>query len=158
MNNSILAAVAVEPNKIELREFPFPDIPPDGGLLKVEIVGVCGTDVTYFKKSPVQRVLGHHVVGYIEKIGEVAAQRWGVKEGDRVAMEEYIPCGHCILCRTGQFRLCEQTDPKIGGLRYGVTPFQLLLHYGVGSANTCICILTQYFTGCQIMFPLLKRP
>jgi threonine dehydrogenase-like Zn-dependent dehydrogenase len=122
MSNSLLSAVAVEPRKIEIREFPFPDIPPDGGLLKVEIVGVCGTDVTYFKKSPVQRILGHHVVGYIEKIGDMASQRWGVKEGDRVAMEEYIPCGYCYLCRSGQFRLCAQTDPNMGGLRYGVTP------------------------------------
>jgi threonine dehydrogenase-like Zn-dependent dehydrogenase len=122
MGNKILAAVAVQPSETELREFDMPEIHPDAGLLKVEVVGVCGTDVTYYKKSPIQRVLGHHVVGHIEKIGEAAAERWGVKIGDRVAMEEYIPCGLCHMCRTGLFRLCKQTDPNKGALRYGVTP------------------------------------
>ncbi|KIL35469.1 alcohol dehydrogenase [Cohnella kolymensis] len=125
MTTGVLSAVAKEPGRIEIREFPFPNITLDSALLRVEIVGVCGTDVTYYNKSPVQRVLGHHVVGFIEKIGEVASARWGVQEGDRVALEEYIPCGHCHLCRMGEFRLCALTDPRIGGLRYGVTPISV---------------------------------
>lgn len=122
MANKVLAAVAVETGKTEIQKFDLPEIAPDAGLLKVEIVGVCGTDVSYYKKLKAPIILGHHVVGYIEKIGDVAAKRWGLQVGDRVAMEEYIPCGQCSQCRTGSYRYCETTDPRVGGIRYGATP------------------------------------
>lgn len=122
MTKKIAAAVAVGERQTEIQEFDIPTIPPDAGLLKIEIVGVCGTDVSYYRKSQEPRILGHHVVGHIEKVGQVAAERWGVKEGDRVVMEEYIPCGQCEHCRTGMYRSCMSTDPRSGGIRYGATP------------------------------------
>ncbi|GAX90380.1 zinc-dependent alcohol dehydrogenase [Effusibacillus lacus] len=125
MVQKIVAAVAVREKQTELREFDVPDIPPDAGLLKVEIAGVCGTDVSYYKMIKEPKILGHHVVGHIERIGEIAAKRWGVKKGDRVAMEEYIPCGQCEHCRKGQYRSCLFTDPRAGGIRYGATPVTL---------------------------------
>lgn len=122
MTDKALAAVAVAPYSTEVQAFPMPAIGPDAGLLKVEIVGVCGTDVSYYKKLPGPRILGHHVVGHIEAVGPEAAARWGVRPGDRVAMEEYIPCGQCAFCRTGEYRACPATDPRGGGIRYGATP------------------------------------
>ena len=122
MAKKSLAAVATETKQTEIQEFPLPDIGTDGGILKVEIVGVCGTDVSYYYNLKEPMILGHHVVGHIYKIGELAAKRWGVKEGDRVVMEEYLPCGQCELCRTGLYRLCRYTNPKMGGIRYGATP------------------------------------
>ena len=122
MADKVLAAVAANVKETQLMEFPLPEIPDDAGLLKVEIVGVCGTDVSYYSKIKEPMILGHHVVGRIAKIGAAAAKRWGVKEGDRVAMEEYIPCGQCEHCRTGMYRSCPATDPRSGGIRYGATP------------------------------------
>jgi threonine dehydrogenase-like Zn-dependent dehydrogenase len=120
-----LAAVAVDTKVTELQEIELPEITPDSGILRVEITGVCGTDVSYYKKMNEPAILGHHVVGFIEKIGDVAAKRWGLKVGDRVAMEEYIPCGQCDQCRTGSYRYCATTDPRSGGIRYGATPLAL---------------------------------
>src|SRR3989337_272417 len=45
-------------------------------------------------------------VGVIEEIGEVAAKRWGVMRGDRVAVEALLPCGHCPECIAGRYGLC----------------------------------------------------
>ena len=123
MNTKVLAGVASEIRKIELREFPIPEIAGDAGLLRVETTGVCGSDWPFYLSMPKVKgplILGHETVGVIAKLG--AGQSWGVKEGDRVALEEYIPCGHCHYCYSGDFRLCEQTDLKIGALRYGLTP------------------------------------
>ncbi|ALS21817.1 MULTISPECIES: zinc-dependent alcohol dehydrogenase [Paenibacillus] len=122
MKRTSLAAVAAGVQRTELREFDLPEATEDSGLLRIETVGVCGTDVSYYKKSQSPRILGHHIVGFIERVGEKAAARWGVKEGDRVALEEYIPCGQCSFCRIGMYRSCPSTDPRTGGIRYGATP------------------------------------
>ncbi len=123
MAEKVLTAVAVDVKRTELWEFDMPEIPPDAGLLKLEAAGVCGSDwPAYLKKAQGPRILGHENVGFIAKVGHIAAQRWGIKEGDRVALEEYLPCGHCQICRTGEFRLCNATDPWMGGIRYGSTP------------------------------------
>jgi threonine dehydrogenase-like Zn-dependent dehydrogenase len=119
-----LAAVAVNARATELREFAIPEIAPDAGLLRIAATGICGSDWgMYLNAKPGPRILGHEMVGIIEKIGDVARQRWGVSEGDRVALEEYLPCGHCEYCRTGEYRSCLETDAHLpGAIRYGSTP------------------------------------
>jgi len=124
MTTAILAAVAVKPRETEVRSFALPEIPADGGLLRVSATGICGSDwPMYLSAKPGPRILGHEMIGTIEKLGEVARARWGVKEGDVVALEEYLPCGHCEYCRTGEYRSCLETDSRIAGsIRYGSTP------------------------------------
>jgi len=126
MQGKVRAAVALENRRTEIRDFDVPAIPADGGLLKVDKTGVCGSDWPYFLTYPKSKgpmILGHETVGIVQQVGATATARWGVKEGDRVALEEYLPCGHCIYCRTGDFRLCDATDTLLGnGIRYGSTP------------------------------------
>jgi threonine dehydrogenase-like Zn-dependent dehydrogenase len=126
--SKILAAVATDIRRTELRELDLPEIPTDGGLLKVEMTGVCGSDWPMYLNYPKTKgplILGHETVGFVDRLGAAAAQRFGVKEGDRVALEEYIPCGHCMYCRSGDFRLCDATEPGLGGLRFGSTPLSI---------------------------------
>lgn len=118
------AAVMTEPLHTEIREFDLPEIGPDAGLLRIEVNGICSSDWNmYNRERPGPRILGHEMVGRIHKLGEAAAYRWGVKEGDLVALEEYLPCGHCDYCREGEIRSCLATDQRLdGSIRYGSTP------------------------------------
>jgi threonine dehydrogenase-like Zn-dependent dehydrogenase len=119
-----LAAVTAGRRQTQLRELDIPVIGPDAGLLKVEAAGVCGADVRSYDRDLPPRVMGHEVVGRIAAAGVAAARRWGVAVGDRVALEEYLPCGNCRFCRSSEFRLCLKSDPSVtpGALRYGTTP------------------------------------
>lgn len=126
MTDKVWAAVAVDVKQTEFREFDTPDTGPGDGLLKVEAVGVCGTDWAWYSRRPREPlILGHHTVGRIAEVGAAAAERWEVERGDRIALEEYIPCGHCEICRSGESRLCDSTDPWMGGIRYGATPINI---------------------------------
>src|ERR1700680_1012618 len=136
MPEVVLAATTIGQRKTAIRGYPMPEIAADAGLLKIEAAGVCGTDWRMYNADGPTRIMGHENVGRIYKIGPVAAQRWGLKEGDRVALEEYLPCGHCGLCRSGEFRLCEQTEARRpGALRYGTTPVSQLPSLWGGSSQ-----------------------
>lgn len=121
---STVAAVTTGRRTTELRTLPVPQVGEDDALLRVEAAGVCGSDVVAYNADGLpQRVMGHENVGTIVAVGAGAARRWGVAEGDRVAVEEYLPCGHCRFCRTSEFRLCLGSDPSHDptALRYGTT-------------------------------------
>ena len=128
MTAGFLAAVAVASRRTELQEFGKPAPGDATGLLRVAVTGVCGSDAAYYEQLPTSRgplILGHETVGHVESLGSVAAVKWGVREGDLVALEEYLPCGHCDYCRSGEFRLCDATDWRLGGLRYGATALKV---------------------------------
>jgi threonine dehydrogenase-like Zn-dependent dehydrogenase len=117
------AALLSDFRKMEIREFPVPEINEDSGLVRVEVTGVCGVDWPAYTGKRADRfkppmILGHEIVGRIVRLGARAAQRWNVREGDRIVMEEYAPCGRCQYCMPGTYYLC-------GGMRmekmYGFT-------------------------------------
>jgi threonine dehydrogenase-like Zn-dependent dehydrogenase len=120
----VKAAVKTGPNTIEIQEFPMPEIPEDGALMKVEVAGICGTDVKMYKEAlktggPV--IMGHENIGYIAKAGKEFTARKGFKEGDLVFVEHYVSCGKCEWCHKGEYRHCEATDWRSNpdGIRFG---------------------------------------
>src|SRR5208282_4528553 len=120
-----MAIVQTGPRKLETREFPLPEISADDALLKLEVCGICGSDYEQYEggiaiSSPV--IPGHEPLGIIEKIGAIAAKRWGVAEGDRVAVEVLLPCGYCMQCLSGAYRLCTGKGRMSA---YGYTPIDV---------------------------------
>jgi threonine dehydrogenase-like Zn-dependent dehydrogenase len=115
------AAVLTGPRQIAVANLALPLTGDEDGILRVEATGVCGADIPPFLGARGQlspRILGHEIVGRVQAIGDVAAERWGVRAGDRIIVEEHIPCGRCQLCYDGLHRLCIK-------LRYGSMPVDL---------------------------------
>jgi len=99
------------PNHAALRDIKRPKIGDDDGLLRVELAGVCGTDVKIYRGQFAGRlgmplIPGHEICGVIEEIGDTAAARWGVDVGSRVAVDSFLTCGACEACLRGDSRYC----------------------------------------------------
>jgi threonine dehydrogenase-like Zn-dependent dehydrogenase len=93
--------------------FDLPAVGDDDALLRVEACGICGSDYEQYEGAlpvPYPVIPGHEPVGRIAQIGDTAARRWGVRAGDRVAVEAILPCGHCAECVQGRYRLCRGGD------------------------------------------------
>jgi threonine dehydrogenase-like Zn-dependent dehydrogenase len=113
------AAVLVAPETIELHEFERPAVPEDGAILRVEACGLCGTDIAqwhgFFLRSGLSGercIPGHEPVGVIDEVGPVAAARWRVAAGDRVAVEPHLSCGVCPACLAGQRTACDAGEHR----------------------------------------------
>lgn len=121
------AAVTTGAGRTELRDLPVPDPGPEAAILQIEAAGVCGSDAWSYREDLPARVMGHENVGRLTAVGETAARRWGARDGDRVLLEEYLPCGYCRYCRTGEFRSCLASDTSLNpdAVRFGSTPLSV---------------------------------
>ena len=114
MHKMSKAAVLRGVENISIETFSLPAIRDDDALLKVEMVGICGSDVSMYngKTTRVQQyfpiILGHEIVGHIEDAGDLFSIRHGVQRGDRVIVEFTFGCGFCEACIVGNYRLCAQ--------------------------------------------------
>ena len=101
-------------NKMEIREIEVP-VPKEGQVLvKLEYVGICGSDVHYLEHGKIGDfvVNGDFILGH-ECAGTVAAVGPGVKSlkvGDKVALEPGCTCGQCEFCKTGRYNLCPHVE------------------------------------------------
>lgn len=139
MPEKVLAAVRTAPQTTEIQEFDMPDIPDDAALLKVEVAGICGTDVKFYSKPPISDpvIMGHENIGYIAKAGKLFQKRRGLKEGDMVFAQHYVGCMNCEHCHRGDYRLCIATDWRDNpeGLRFGYTSAKRAPHLFGGFAQ-----------------------
>lgn len=110
MKSNMKVAVMTDLNKVAFTERPIPQPGKDEVLVKVEYVGVCGSDLHYFEHGHIGNfiveppfVLGHEAGGTVVKVGEAVTD---LKVGDRVAMEPGKTCGKCEFCKTGRYNLC----------------------------------------------------
>ena len=104
----VKAAILEDVEKLKIVDYPEPEVEPNGILLKMELCGVCGTDMHLYAgnmKIPFPVIPGHEFVGRIEDIGEKAkameVKGYPLKKGDLVTV---VPgtnrfCGECYFCR-----------------------------------------------------------
>jgi len=101
---------------LRIRDIPAPE--PDGYhvILKIESVGICGSDIHHYWKNgvPAGQVLGHELTGTIVDAGES-----GLQVGDLVVFNEFDPCMECDICRKGMSQICPQIWVQSPGLAEG---------------------------------------
>lgn len=105
------AIVFAEPGTFSLEEVPEPTVGPRDVLVRVEAVGLCGTDLHVldgeFAPTVFPIIPGHETSGVVEAVGdEVNA----FAPGDRVSVDPSLYCGRCSFCTAGRGNLCENWD------------------------------------------------
>lgn len=104
------AAYMTELHNIEISDTEVPELLPNEVLVKIEYVGICGSDVHFYETGRIGDfivkppfILGHETAGKIKKVGSEVKD---LKPGDRVALEPSVPCRSCTMCIKGKYNLC----------------------------------------------------
>lgn len=124
MEGTMKTAVMTDICKVEIQERPIPVPAEDEVIVKVEYVGICGSDLHYYESGRIGDftvkppfVLGHEAGGTVVEAGSRVTH---LKAGDRVALEPGRTCGHCDHCREGKYNLCEDViffaTPPVDGV------------------------------------------
>lgn len=103
--------------RLEKRPVPSPAL--GEVLVRVGAVGICGSDVHYWREGRIadfvvehDLVLGHELSGTVEAVGAGVDPS---RIGERVAVEPQQPCGRCRQCLRGSYNLCPE-------MRFYATP------------------------------------
>ncbi len=106
-------AVLTGLRKLEIGQAPPPKLQrPDSVLVRIDRVGVCGSDVHYFVHGAIgeQRIcypatIGHECAGTVMQVGKEVAS---LQPGDRVAIDPAIVCRQCDQCYAGRINTCRR--------------------------------------------------
>lgn len=92
-------------------EPPVQSNDPDEAIVRVQAVGICGTDLHAFQGNQAffsyPRILGHELGVEVVAVGANAGQ-YGLAVGDHCAVMPYLSCGKCVACRRGKTNCCTQ--------------------------------------------------
>lgn len=110
MEKKMKVAVMNGVGKMGFVEREIPQPADNEVLVKLEYVGICGSDMHYYETGRISDyvveppfVLGHEPGGVVVEVGKNVTH---LKVGDRVALEPGKTCGHCEYCREGKYNLC----------------------------------------------------
>jgi L-iditol 2-dehydrogenase len=124
MEGTMKTGIMTGVQKIGFEQRPIPRVKKDGVLVKLEYVGICGSDLHYYEAGGIGKnivkppfVLGHEAGGIVVEMGSEVKN---LKVGDKVALEPGVGCGHCEFCTTGRYHLCPDVvffaTPPIDGV------------------------------------------
>lgn len=124
MKGKMKVAIMTDIGKMDYTSRDIPTPKEDEVLVKLEYVGICGSDIHYYEKGRIGDfivkppfVLGHEAGGTVVEVG---ADVKHLQVGDRVALEPGKTCGHCEFCRTGRYNLCPDVQffatPPVDGV------------------------------------------
>lgn len=125
--------VCTTPGTFEYQDTARPVITAGQTLLKINKIGICGTDLHAFEGSQpffsYPRILGHELAAEIEEVGDAV----GFVKGEKVTIIPYFNCGECIACRNGKANCCVNINVcgvhVDGGMReYLAVPSYSLVH------------------------------
>ena len=110
MEGTMKVAVMNGVGQMGYTERPIPTPKDDEVLVKLEYVGICGSDLHYYETGAIGAyvveppfVLGHEPGGVVVEVGKNVKH---LKVGDKVALEPGKTCGQCEFCKTGRYNLC----------------------------------------------------
>ena len=99
------AIALIGPGHVELIEIAEPVRQPGDLLLRVEMVGLCGTDLNSYRgKNPLvtyPRIIGHEIAATVLE----GSPR--IPAGTRVTVSPYTSCGRCPACQRGRVNSCQ---------------------------------------------------
>ena len=124
MEGKMKVAVMLGIGKMGFEEREIPKVKDDEVLVKLEYVGICGSDLHYYETGAIGDyvveppfVLGHEPGGTVVEVGKNVKH---LKVGDSVALEPGKTCGHCEFCKTGRYNLCSDVvffaTPPVDGV------------------------------------------
>ena len=102
----------------EAREFEITETPSGYGRCDLIASGVCGTDLHMHRgvlAVGAPSIIGHEFVGRLVDCNEQEAAAYGLKKGDAVIADIAVPCGECILCKSGDDANCVNMKVTNGG-------------------------------------------
>jgi 2-desacetyl-2-hydroxyethyl bacteriochlorophyllide A dehydrogenase len=125
--------VLTGPGILAKRDVPQTSRIEEEALFAIQRIGVCGSDFHAFAgRHPAYiypRVLGHELSGVVLESPDNA---FGIKAGDRCAIDPYVNCGVCDACRVGRTNCCERLQVlgvhRDGGMQEVVSVPTRLLH------------------------------
>lgn len=110
MEGTMKVAVMNGIGKMGYTQRPIPTPKDNEVLVKLEYVGICGSDLHYYETGAIGSyiveppfVLGHEPGGVVVEVGKDVKH---LKVGDKVALEPGKTCGQCEFCKTGRYNLC----------------------------------------------------
>jgi 2-desacetyl-2-hydroxyethyl bacteriochlorophyllide A dehydrogenase len=100
------AAVFRGIGQIEVADAPTPEPDPDQVVIRVGYCGICGSDIEALHTGMYEPglIVGHEFAGTVAETGSDVT---GWQVGDRVVVNDAIPCGTCAPCRRGRLDGCQ---------------------------------------------------
>lgn len=126
------------PGKVRMMDISEPKMKPNEVLLKVHLIGLCGTDLNIYKGNmplvSFPRIPGHEISAEIIDKGNNVPD--SIKPGNKVTVNPYTSCGKCSACRAGRFNTCRYNETmgvqRDGAmLQYLSVPYQKIIQNNI---------------------------